>query len=234
MQASSIHRFVMHSFWLFLHVWYEYLIIIECSYGRQHFCLALYSCFLRQLFLRFLLMNKSKITLYWPEGSGKSTTAKLLASMLWYELQSSGSMMRACAQDHGMDIYEFGEYIKDHPGVDHEIDQRIVAYGENTDGFVFESRLAWHWIPDSFKIVLTWDEGVFMERIASREGLSVEEATHKTTSRNNANTERYAALYPHIPFPPQEHIFDLAIDTTLIAPDEVVSKILAHLDHQLW
>ena len=25
--------------------------------------------------------------------------------------------MRACAQDHGMDIYEFGEYIKDHPGV---------------------------------------------------------------------------------------------------------------------
>ncbi|MCA9377831.1 hypothetical protein KC711_02855 [Candidatus Peregrinibacteria bacterium] len=64
-------------------------------------------------------------------------------------------MMRACAQDHGMDIYEFGEYIKDHPDVDHEIDQRIVAYGANTDGFVFESRLAWHWIPDSFKIVLT-------------------------------------------------------------------------------
>ena len=63
--------------------------------------------------------------------------------------------MRACAQDHGMDIYEFGKYIKDHPEVDHEIDQRIVSYGQNTNGFVFESRLAWHWIPDSFKVILT-------------------------------------------------------------------------------
>lgn len=63
-------------------------------------------------------------------------------------------MMRECAHDHGMDIYEFGEYIKDHPHVDHEIDERIVSYGQNTEGFVFESRLAWHWIPDSYKIVL--------------------------------------------------------------------------------
>ena len=49
----------------------------------------------------------------------------------------------------------------------------------------------------------------------------------------HANTERYAQLYPHIPFPPQEHVFDLAVDTTLIAPDEVVSTILAHLDAQV-
>lgn len=141
--------------------------------------------------------------------------------------------MRACADDHGIDICDFAEYIKDHPHIDHEIDQRIVAYGQDSNGFVFESRLAWHWIPDSFKIVLTGDEAVFMERIAARENTSVEEATRKTKSRNNANTQRYAALYPHISFPPQEHIFDLIIDTTLIAPDEVVSKILAHLDTQL-
>ena len=72
-----------------------------------------------------------------------------------------------------------------------------------------------------------------MDRIASREGLSVEEATQKTNPRNNANAERYAQIYPHIPFPPQEHVFDLAVDTTLIAPDEVVSTILAHLDPQV-
>lgn len=234
MRVSSIHHCAMLSFSLYLHSWYEYLTTIECSYGRQHYSLVLYFFFSRQLFLKYPPMNKSKITLYWPEGSGKSTTAKLLAEKLWYELQSSGAMMRACAQDHGMDIYEFGEYIKNHPEVDHEIDQRIVSYGQNTDGFVFESRLAWHWIPDSFKVILTWDETVFMERIASREWLSVSEATRKTNSRNAANAERYANLYPHIPFPPQEHIFDLAIDTTLIAPDEVVSKILSHIESRLW
>lgn len=169
-----------------------------------------------------------KITIFGAEGTGKSTISKLLARELGYESLSSGGMMRETAKEYGMDIYEFGRYLQDNLDIDRALDQKIATYGQKNESFVFESRLAWHWIPDAFHIVLRASEDVRMSRIAQRESMSLDQARDMTLERETTNIARYALLYPEISFPPAMDRFDLVIDTDDKNPDEILALILKH------
>lgn len=171
-----------------------------------------------------------KITIFGLAGTGTSTIGKELASRLDYIFNSTGNMFREMAKEHGMSVYEFDEMTRENLKYDLELDERVAVYGKENDDFIFESRLAWNFIPDSIKIMLNCDEDVAIKRIAERENISFKEAKEKTQKRAKTLEFRYAKCYPDLEYPPKKEIFDLVIDTTSMLPEEIVEKIMSFLD----
>lgn len=169
-----------------------------------------------------------KITIFGFAGSGTSTIWKMLAGKLNHDFMSTGNIMRTWAAEQGMDIYEFEKKItkKDH-SFDHKLDKKVEDYWKENSNFIFESRLAWNFIPDSYKIFLHCDDEERYNRIHNREWWEREEIVNKTHTREAEVIRRYGEVYPDIVFPPQKEDFDLFIDSTKIWKEEVVNKILS-------
>ena len=174
-----------------------------------------------------------KITIFGLAGKGTSTVGKLLAEKLNYKFKSSGNMMREFAKQKNQTIYEFEKEIKSDKThkFDIQLDNKIEEFGKKNDNFIFESRLAWHFIPDSFKIKLTCNKQKSYKRIAKRENIPIDEAKKKTIYRADELIKRYSTVYPYLKFPPQDKKFDIIIDTTKLSPEEIVSKITQKINN---
>ena len=168
-----------------------------------------------------------KITIFGLAWSGTSTIGKLLWEKLDYKFMSSGNIMRSWAKELGYTLYEFEDkIIKTDKSFDFKLDQKVWDFGKISDNFIFESRLAWHFIPDSFKIYLHCDDTERYRRIHEREEWDLEDIVQKTKKREDELVVRYSQVYPDINFPPEKQYFDLFIDSTAILPDEIVENIL--------
>ena len=168
-----------------------------------------------------------KITIFWVAWTGTSTVGKLLAKELWYSLHSTGNIMRTWADEAGFTLYEFEDkVIKQDLSFDTKLDQKVVDFWKDNDNFIFESRLAWNFIPDSFKISLTCDDMERYRRIHEREWGEFADCMRKTKKREEELVKRYKEVYSDIEFPPRDDIFDLVIDTTETLPDEIIDIII--------
>ncbi|MEX1087560.1 MAG: cytidylate kinase family protein, partial [Candidatus Paceibacterota bacterium] len=105
-----------------------------------------------------------KITICGLAGTGTSTTGKKLASVLEYEFISSGGIFRAKAAEYGMDLHEFEDLCRSDEKYDRAVDDEIATIGKSKDDIVVESRLAWYFIPDSFKVLLVCDRHTRVSR----------------------------------------------------------------------
>ena len=167
-----------------------------------------------------------KITIFGLAGTGKSTAGKMVALKLDYAYMSTGNIFRDMACDHNMTLNEFEEFTKTDEKYDRNLDEITVTnYGKENDNFVFESRLAWHFIPDSIKIRLFCDDDTRMQRIANRENKNFEQVVGETKEREKIIYEKYKKLYglENINNPDN---FDLNIDTTTNDANKVVEMIL--------
>ena len=172
-----------------------------------------------------------KITIFWFAGSGTSTVWKILAKKLWYTFMSTGNIFREFAKEVGLDLYEFEATVAKHDdNFDKKLDKKSQEYGKEYNNFVFESRLAWHFIPDSFKIYLDCEQKERYRRIHERENGNIEDITSYNSRREKELEERYKKVYPNISFPPQKDSFDLYIDSTKILPEDIVKIIIESLD----
>ena len=168
-----------------------------------------------------------KITIFGLAGSGTSTIGKMLAEKQNLTFMSSGNILRSWAAQSGYSIYEFEDsVVKQDHSFDLKLDKKVQEFGEQNDNFVFESRLAWHFIPDGFKIYLYCQDQQRYDRIQNREGWFLDEIIAKTQKRETQLVTRYAEVYPDLTFPPLDDNFDLVIDTTHINPDMIIEKIL--------
>ena len=171
-----------------------------------------------------------KITIFWLAGSGTSTVGKKLAEVLDYTFMSTGNIFRQFAADAGMNLYDFENTIaKKDLNFDKKLDAQTAKYGQENENFIFESRLAWHFIPDSFKIFLDCNTIERYRRIHEREWWDLEEISFHNIRREQELIERYAIVYPEIIFPPTSEDFDLYIDASNITPDEIVENILSKI-----
>jgi len=171
-----------------------------------------------------------KITIFGLAWSWTSTLWKTLADKLGYTFMSTWNIMRSWAEESWYTIYDFEDkVIKQDKSFDLKLDKRVKDFWENNDDFVFESRLAWSFIPKSFKIFLYCDDDERYNRIQKREGWFLDEIVTKTKKRESELIVRYKEVYNDISFPPKKEDFDLFIDWTNISPEKTLNIVIAKL-----
>lgn len=173
------------------------------------------------------------ITLSGMPGSGKSSTADTLAAVLGYQRFSSGDFMRKVAQDRGLSVEDLGLIAESDRSIDDAIDGEIKKVAAQ-DNLVIDSRLAYHWIPDAFKVYLKLDPHVAAGRIydhihaVGRVGQaagSVDEIYEKMMQRIENEKKRYQEYY-NIDYTNEKN-FDLVVDTGENSLEKVAEIILA-------
>ena len=180
---------------------------------------------------------KKIITIAGKLGSGKSSTAKKLATMLCLHHFSSGDFLRKVAEERGMSIKDLMIAAESDPQIDRDIDAVLQAKAHE-DNLIIDSRLAFHWIPDSFKVYLDINPDVAAQRMfydletnesrqKSEHSLNLEEMKKNMIERHESDVKRYQSLY-NINHTDHAH-FDLVIDTGLPENDldTVVKKIIS-------
>jgi CMP/dCMP kinase len=168
------------------------------------------------------------ITVSGPPGSGTTTTAQRVAARLELDLVPGGEVFRALAAERGMTLPDFGRYAADHPDVDVELDARLAEIARKGD-VVIESRLA-GWIArhEGLAAVTTWidcDPLIRAQRVADREGLSVERALADNDERQRVERARYLAVYAidMADLSP----YDLVLDSGELRPRALTDRVIA-------
>jgi CMP/dCMP kinase len=179
--------------------------------------------------------KKNIITIAGRPGSGKSTTAKLVALELGYNHFSSGDLFRALGKERGVDVLEANRTGGVTEELDNLVDGKLREIGENEDKMVIDSRTAWHWIPNSYKVFLELDMVVAAQRILeeiSHDRLSTENIHQNSEvyaklliKRLDVETKRYKKIYGINPY--DMNNYDLVIDTSKNHIDEVVMRVVS-------
>lgn len=178
-------------------------------------------------------MKKEIITIAGEVGSGKSSTAKRVAAQLGYTHLSSGDLFRKIASERGLSVEALNLTAEEQADIDHEVDAWLRRLNDEGTALVIDSRLAWHWIPGSFKVYLALDHDTAAERIfkhiqtegrVSQTASSIEEVRANIDTRVVSEQKRYRELY-NVDVTDTSP-FDLVIDTKINDLDEVVRSVL--------
>ena len=172
------------------------------------------------------------ITINGHLGSGKSTVCDLLRERYGFKVFHTGSIQRQFANEMNISTLELNKKSKEDFSFDYQIDNTIVEYAKIHVGerIVFDSRLAWHFVPESFKVRLIIRpeiaaERVYLNRQSKEEQYSsAREALDMLSERQNAEAERYRLIYDIDVN--DENNYDLIIDTSDLSPEEAAQKII--------
>ncbi len=146
-----------------------------------------------------------KITVFWLAGSWTSTLWKSLAEKIEHDFMSTWNIIRDWAKERWYTLYEFEDKVmKIDTSFDIKLDNKVKDYWKENSDFVFESRLAWYFIPDSFKIYLHCSEDERYRRIHQREWWNILDIVDKNSKRESELIDRYKQVYPDINFPPKK------------------------------
>ncbi|MBR5663900.1 MAG: cytidylate kinase family protein [Bacteroidales bacterium] len=165
------------------------------------------------------------ITLSGELGSGKSTVANYLISKMPFKIVSAGLLFCQLAAKHGMSAKEFNEFIENDPKYDHYVDDTMAELGKTDEKIIFDSRMAWHFVPSSFKIYLYVDVDTATERIFNDKGRVSESYSDKATARQEIIDRRKSELlryqnFYHCNLDDYSN-YDLIVDTSHASRDEV-------------
>ena len=165
-------------------------------------------------------------------GSGKSTVCAILKEKFGYEIYSTGTVQRKIAEEMGITTLELNKRMMSDPELDHVIDDTVTRISRERKGdkLIFDSRMAWHFAEDTFKVYMYVDPTVAAKRVfaADRGSVekyeSVEDAREQLLARTYEENKRYKAIYgvDNLDF----SNYDLIIDSTLATPDDIANEII--------
>ena len=163
--------------------------------------------------------------------SGKCTVAKVLEQKYGFKRISMGDMFKAEAKKRGMSTEEFTEYRTKDPSFDIYMDKQLPKFVSEykDDNVVLESRVAWHFLPESFSVFVDINDDEMAKRLlySDREGkeksASFEEAKKTTINRYRLELEVYKKTYD-IDCSNMDN-YDFVIDSSSLTPDELAEKI---------
>ena len=168
-------------------------------------------------------------------GSGKSTVSKLLQERLDYDYVYTGKIQRMIAERYNMTTLELNKYAETHPEIDKEIDTTFKSLNHSSN-LIVDSRMAWFFIPQSFKVYLKTDLIVAINRISSdsqrvSERYSTrEEAANQIIARKESENKRYMELYGVDCSDLSK--FNLVLDTSYLSPEQAADKIMT--EYHRW
>lgn len=186
-------------------------------------------------------MKKEIITICGGLGSGKSSTAKKVAEELKFDHFSSGDFTRKIALEMGISVTELAKLEETDKSIDNRVDEEVRKAGE-IEKRVIDSRLAFHWIPESFKVYLDLPPEIAKERILnnikesklrqeSEDASNSEEIYNNIVTRLQSEKKRYREYYGIEDYTDRKN-FDLIVDTNKNNLEEVVNIIVS--EYKKW
>ncbi len=174
------------------------------------------------------------ITISGAIGSGKSSVAKMLAQKLGWQYYSTGMAQRKIAEEMGITTTELNALAVKDKAIDERIDAVFKNPPWGNDNCVVDSRLAFYFVPNSFKVCLTAQDDVAGKRIFHDIGRSGEKRYHSIQEATEATQKRRELELKHFKNNykldiENKNIFDLVIDTTHLSVEQVCQVILAAL-----
>lgn len=166
-------------------------------------------------------------------GSGKSEVSARVARALGARRVSTGEAQRAIAAGRGISTLELNRLAESDPSIDDQIDAVFRSLAGTPEPVVVDSRLAWHFLPASFKVHLVVEPRVGAARVLGRAGgraeryESVDQALAATAERVASERRRFRHVYGVDIF--RLANYDLVVDTTEAPPDAVAGAVLAAL-----
>jgi CMP/dCMP kinase len=186
------------------------------------------------------MIKKQIITIAGKPGSGKSTAAKGVAERLNFEHFSSGDLFRDISKKHGMDVLQANLNAEKNVDIDYLVDEKLREIGSSKDSLVVDSRMAWHWMPYSFRVFLDLDVLVAAKRIVEEKNTertsgenipdNLQEYAEDLEERLESETRRYKKTYNVDPY--EKSNFDLVVDTNTNNILEVIDIILT--EYEKW
>lgn len=120
--------------------------------------------------------RKRQLSISGSLGSGKTTIGRLLSGLLDWDYHSTGSVQRSIAQGMGISTLELNYIAEHNPDIDIQVDKVFRSLAQVQD-IIVDSRMAWHFLPASFKVRLT---------------LSAADAAGRILQDNQRDAEKYA------------------------------------------
>ena len=151
--------------------------------------------------------------------------------------------MRAIAKENNITLEELGKIAEKEDWVDKKIDDYVKQVGSQEKAII-DSRLAFHFIPESFKVYLDLDPKIAAQRILNdmknnparhleNEGQveSIEKMVEKSAKRLASERKRYFDLYGIKDHKNKEN-FDLIVDTDKNNLEQVVDIVVK--EYKKW
>lgn len=165
-------------------------------------------------------------------GSGKSTVCAILKEKYGYEIYSTGTIQRKIAEEMGISTLELNKRMSEDPALDHVIDDAVVELSRQRagDDLIYDSRMAWHFAENTFKVYMYVDPTVAAKRVmlADRGNVekysSVEEAREMLIARSIEENRRFKDIYQVDNF--DYFNYDLIIDSTSATPEQIAEAIV--------
>lgn len=171
------------------------------------------------------------ITLTGNLGSGKSTISKIMSSKYGYEIYSTGKIQRQLAAERGLSVLEMNKLMESDHSFDNIIDDTTRKLSiEHSEDLFFDSRLAWHFAVNSFKVFLSVNINEAARRVYNDNRGEVEKYSSVNDAKNNlierasVEDERYRDIYGIDYF--NLNNYNLVLDSTFSSP-EVLAGIIA-------
>lgn len=164
------------------------------------------------------------ITISGDLGSGKSVLASALVDYWGAELYSTGKIQRQMAEERGITTLELNKLAETDKSIDDEIDGNFAKLSQTDKNLVVDSRMAWHFIPDSFKIKLEVNPVLAAERIIAADRSNEKYGDFDATlqglkDRKASERERFKKYYD-VDIEDQDN-YDLVIETTDVTPQAI-------------
>ena len=143
----------------------------------------------------------TKISITGELGSGKSTIAKILAEEFKAQYLSTGAIQRNIANRFGLNTLQLNNLADTNKLIDEEIDGTLKELNNSDKSFVIDSRLAWFFIPSSFKLFFLIDIEIAARRVLNDSSRineiyeSVEDTMQSLRERKKSENQRFLREY---------------------------------------
>lgn len=163
-------------------------------------------------------------------GSGKTTVSIMLAERLDIPRISVGDLYRTMAAQRGVTALELNLHAELDDKIDHYVDQLQRDISARGDQLIVDSRLAWHFFADAFKVHLVVEPTTAARRVLARPSTrterytSLDEARIQLAARSTSERARFLDRYGVDKT--RLHNYDLVCDSTRATPEAIVDRVV--------